>query len=383
MPENLNILQVARVNAVMQGLVDVRTLPQELVWNRRVPDTPATDAEILARWTQRILIADLIADDQKAVAYSSGKLSYESYTIPNLKHGSILTQEQINQLNALRAGGMLQGDGADYFNNTERATINALRLGVEQRKEALKLAMLLDGFSYDRLGIKMSGVTWGMPTDLKVTLTGGDTWDNPTTAKVVTQIQTLLRRARVRYGIYFDRLSMSLTAFNLLIGTDEFALKAKSIPLLSLVGGLQVLSIQNTEAMLPIAASVLGVREIEIYEARYWSQEETGVLTSAPYLPINKVLFTASGNDGNAMAYDFANCIVTESIVSQVAQTGMIGNFDSAVRGPVAYATAEHNPPQIAYWGVARGLPRKKLLQSSAVMTVGTFTDDIPTTDPF
>src|ERR1043165_2093383 len=98
MPENLNIPQARRVNPVMAGLVAVRPLPQDLVWNRRVPDTPATDAEILARWTQRILIADLIADDQKAVPYSSGKLSYESYTIPNLKHGSILTQEQINQL---------------------------------------------------------------------------------------------------------------------------------------------------------------------------------------------------------------------------------------------------------------------------------------------
>jgi hypothetical protein len=383
MPENLQILSVARVNAIMQGLLDVRTIPQELVWNKRVPDSPATDGEILARWTQRMQIADLIADDQKAVAYASGKLSYESYTIPNIKHGAILTQEQLNQLNSIRAGGQLTGDGADYFNNTENAIVNGLLLGIDQRKEALKLAMLLDGFSYDRLGIKMSNVTWGMPSDLKVTLTGTDTWDAPSTATPVTQIQTLLRIARVRYGMNFNRITMSLTAFNYLIGTAEFQTKAKLIPMISLLGGTAPLPLQNTEFMRPLVANVLGVAELEIYEARYWSQGEDGTLTSAAYLPINKVLFTQTANDGNPMVYDFANAVVTESLLPQGAVTGMIGNFANAVRGPVAYASSEHNPPQIAYWGVARGIPRKKLLQSSAVMTVGTFTDLIPTTDPF
>lgn len=378
MPENLQILQVARVNAVMQGLQDVRTLPQELVWNQRVPDTPASDEEILARWTQRIQIADLIADDQKAVAYASGKLSYESYTVPNLKHGSLLTQSQINELYRIQNLN-LQGDAADYFNNAERSILDGLRLGIEQRKEALKVAMLIDGFSYDRLGIKMTNVTWGMPADLKVTLTGGDTWDN-TSSTPVTQIQTLLRLARVRYGVTFDRLTMSLTAFNYLTGTTEFQNKAKLF--LPLTVSPTILPFQNTDFMRPLAASILGVKEIEIYEARYWSQAEDGTLSSAPYLPINKVLFTQAGNDGNRMAYDFANCVVTESLLPRGADTGMIGSFAQAARGPVAYATAEHNPPQVAYYAVARGLPRKKILQSSAVMTVGTFTDLIPTTEP-
>lgn len=377
--ENMNILQVARVNAVMQGLLDVRTIPQDLVWNARIPDTPATDAEILARWTQRILIADLVADDQKAVAYSSGKLTFESYTIPNLKHGAILTQEQLNQLNSLQ--GRIQNDETGYFANTENTLVAGLLTGIDQRKEALKLAMLLDGFSYDRLGIKMTGVTWGMPADLKVTLTGTDTWDAPSTSDPVTQIQTLLRLALVRYGIKFDRLTMSLTAFNYMVHTAAFQNAAKLY--LPVTISPTILPFANTAFMKPLVANVLGVEEVEIYEARYWSQGEDGVLTSASYLPINQVLFTAKTNDGNRMVYDFADAVVTESLLSQVAPTGIIGRFTSPTRGPVAYATAEHNPPQLAYWGVARGIPRKKILQSSAVLTVGTFSDLIATTDPF
>lgn len=377
MPENFNMLQVARVNAVMQGLLDVRTIPQELVWNTRVPDTPATDAEILARWTQRILIADLIADGQKAVAYSSGKLSFESYIIPNLKHGSILNQEQLNQLQSLQ--GRIQNDQTGYFTNTENALVAGLLLGIDQRKEALKLAMLLDGFSYDRLGIKMSGVTWGMPSDLKVTLTGTDTWDAPATADPVTQIQVLFRLALVRYGVKFDRLTMSLTAFNYMIHTTAFQNAAKLY--LPVTVSPTILPFSNTDFMKPLTASVLGVKEIEIYEARYWSQAEDGTLSSASYLPINQVLFTQIANDGNRAIFDFANAVVTESLLP--AGSGMIGTFGRAVAGPVSYATAEDNPPGVTYWGVARGIPRKKVLQSSAVMTVGTFTDLIPTTDPF
>lgn len=375
MPENFNILQVARVNAIMQGLLDVRTIPQELVWNARIPDTPATDAEILARWTQRILIADLIADDQKAIAYSSGKLSFESYTIPNLKHGTILNQEQLNQLNSLQ--GRIQNDETGYFTNTERSLIAGLLLGIDQRKEALKIAMLLDGLSYDRLGIKMSGVTWGMPSDLKVTLTGGDVWDN-TSSTPVTQIQTLLLVGRVRYGIVFDRLSMSTTAFRYMIATTEFQNKAKLYLPLSV--SPTILPFQDIKFMQNLANSVLGVKEIELYDARNWSQNEDGTLTSSAFWPINKVGFTAIANDGNRSVYDFADAVVTESLLP--TGSGIIGSFGRAVRGPVSYATAEDNPPGVTYWGVARGIPRKKILQSSAVMTVGSFSDLIPTTDP-
>jgi hypothetical protein len=55
-------------------------------------------------------------------------------------------------------------------------------------------------------------------------------------------------------------------------------------------------------------------------------------------------------------------------------------------RGPVAYVTPASpnlNPPGYIVWGVARGFPRKRLLQSSATLSVGTFADSISTAVPF
>jgi hypothetical protein len=64
----------------------------------------------------------------------------------------------------------------------------------------------------------------------------------------------------------------------------------------------------------------------------------------------------------------------------------MFGGLGGAQYGPIAYATpadANLNPPGVVYWGVARGFPRKHLLQASAVLTVGTYSDLIAVGEPF
>jgi hypothetical protein len=101
--------------------------------------------------------------------------------------------------------------------------------------------------------------------------------------------------------------------------------------------------------------------------------------------PINKVGLSNSGDDNDPTAYDFANGITTESIVSGLVKNEMLGTIGGPTRGPIAYATApsDLNPPQVVYWGVARGFPRKYRLQATAVLTVGTFTDTIPVGPPF
>ena len=63
---------------------------------------------------------------------------------------------------------------------------------------------------------------------------------------------------------------------------------------------------------------------------------------------------------------------------------GMIGSFKGATRGPISYATCESmNPPNITMWGVARGFPRKFMLQANAVLDVGPITDPVSVTEPF
>lgn len=381
MGASTQVLLPLRLTAIMRALQDNREMPGALVWSQRIPDVNATDGEIMARLVGRVQIADLIADDQRAVAYRMHKMTFESTPVPNIKHGYQLTQEELNQLYALMNGGRVGADETGMFSDRENYIIDALRLGILHRKEALFVAMLTDGLSYDRLGIKMTNVTWGMPSDLKVTLTGTAKWDAPTTAVPVTDILAMIRLGSVRYGVTFDRITMSLAAFNYMTATTEFINRAK----LFLPTGIATTAMPftNTMAMKELAQRTLGVAEIEIYDARYWSQADDGTYASAPFLPINKVVFTARANDGDRSVWNFANGVVTESIVNGMTDAGINGAFNGPTRGPVVYTTGGHNPPNMTYWGVARGFPRKFLLQSSAVLTVGTFTDPIAVGEPF
>lgn len=379
MNPGFQLLTVLRVQRIMQALQDIRDQPGRLVFLNRTPVVAALDDEIMARFLGRVQIADLIADDAEAVTYDSGRLQFETTNVPNLKSGINMTQSMLNQWYTIANGS--QGTDLGIFGDWQRGVINRLKLGIQQRMEALLVAMALDGFSYDRLGIKMSGVTWGMPSTLKVTSSTG--WDTAGSATPVSDILLLKRTASVLYGENYTRITMSTAAFNYMIATTEFQNKARYY----LPAGLSAaqLPTQSTEGMMPIALKVLGVGDIELYDDRYWSQDASGVLTSFPFLPITKVVLDNPADDGDATAKDFANGVVTESIVGSMAPTNVIGSFGGPARGPLAYATANPtlNPPNITHWGVSRGFPRKHRLYCNAVLTVGTFTDPIPVTETF
>lgn len=380
----LELLRAARVNAVMATMQDVRLLPGDLLWSGRIPDVDALDSEIMASFTGYVVISDLIADDGKAVTYQNLKMNYDATAVPNIKHGFHMTQETLMQLATLFAGGGSQfPEFLRSFEGWENRIIDSLLLGIRQRKEALFVAMLTDSYSYDRLGIKMTNVTWGMPADLKVT--PAVPWTDAVNATPITDLLTVKQRAQVRYGIMLNRVTMSLSAFQLMIATNDFKNRVAFVlgPNLSAA----ILPTQNNDYMRNLAQNILGM-EIEFYDSRYWTQSESGALVSEPYLSINKVVMTDSGNDGRQGAWDFANGIVTESIVGTLAAgagTNMIGSLGGIQRGPVAYATIPQdlNPPNITYWGVARGFPRKHLKQASAVLTVGTFSDGIAVGPPY
>jgi len=380
MPAAWQLLQAARLTAIIQSLQDVRQLPQSLRFLGRTAIVPAADSEIMARFTGFVTIADLVADDQQAVTYQNTKLSYETTNIPNIKHGAAITQAMLNQLQSLMENGGMPRD-MGLFSNYENRTIDGLLLGVRQRMEALLVAMACDGLTYDRLGIKMTNVTWGMPADLKVT--PSVTWDTAATATPVNDIWAVRRTGRVRYGQDFDRMSLSTQAFMYMIATTEFQAKARTLlaPNVSYTN----LTLADLDAQRTLAQNVMGLREIELYDARYWTQNPDGALVSTPFLPITKVVLSNSADDNDPTATDFANGITTESIVSGLAPSEMVGGVGGPTRGPISYATvpADLNPPNIVYWAVARGFPRKHRLQSTAVLTVGTFTDTIAVGPPF
>lgn len=380
MPANYSFLSAARINGIMQGLQDPRLLPQELVFSSRIPTVPTLDEEIMARFVGTITVSDIIADDAKAVVYDQGQFRYETTKIPNIKHGIGMTQAMLNQLRRLQnqyAGPRDMG----IFTDWENRTIQAILLGINQRIESLLIGMLIDNYDYDRMGIKLSGITWGMPSDLKVTPSVA--WDS-TSATPITDINTVLRIARTRYGQNFNRVTMSTQTFMYLVQTTEFQNQAK-IWGFGLAGvPAPTLNLQPDAALRDMLSRMLGGMQIEFYDARYFVQDTTGTIVSYPFLPIQKVLLTNSGDDNNASVWDWANGIVSESVVGNA--TGMLSMRGTTEQyGPFSYATApaDLNSPNITYWGVKRGFPRKHRLQASAVLTVGTFVDTISNAVPF
>ena len=371
----LQQLQARRLTRIIRTFNDSRDVPTDLRFLARTPVVPAADSEVMARFTGQVIIADLVANDQKAVTYDSGRYTFEGTAIPNIKHGRHLTQEMINHLLGLQASGVGGEDETGLINDYQNRTIDDLLLGVRQRMEALLVAMAIDGLSYNRLGIIMTNVTWGMPSDLKVT--PAVSWDNAGSATPVADLQAVQLTAQVRYGQMYDRATMSTQAFRYMIATTEFQNKARMYlaPNVSFVN----LSTSDLAMMRTLAERVIGM-SIELYDSRYWYQNPDGSLTSAPYLPIVKVVLSFTGDDNNRAASDFANAITTELVVAELgANTGIVGTLGGPQRGPIAYATVPHdlNPPNVTYWACARGFPRKHRLQSTAVLTVGTFADTI------
>ncbi len=370
-----DLFSSVRIQSVMQGLMDPRLLPAQFVFSKRIPTVRALDADITARFIGYPQIADLIADDSRAAVYSTGKFQLESTKIPNLKIGANMKQSMLAQILNIGSNSAFN-DSLGFFSDWESRTLFNLKLGLQQRIEVLLSAMYQDSFVYDRLGMKIAA-SWGMPSDLKVTV--GTAWDNVASTPV-TDVLTLKRLAQVRYGMNFRRLTMSLAAFNYLTATTEFQNRAKAFIPIGFTLPTQY-ALQNTDQMMGIANKIFGMT-IELYDQRYWSQDDQGVPSSYPYWPITKVLIDDPDNDGNSEVMDFANATVIESMVSALAGNPIAG---SQSPGPLSYATYPENlnPPEITYWAVQRGFPRKHLLQANGVMTVGSFSDPIPATAPF
>lgn len=391
MAAQLDFFNAARVNGVAKGVYDPRLQPQPLIWDKRIPSQWAYDDQIMGRFIGFPLIADIIADDSAAVTYQFGKFQFESTKIPKLKVGVALNERMLSQLDAINRGGLAPND-MGIFQSYENRMVSAVRYGVDVRREVLLIAMLFDGISYDRLGIKISN-TFGMYSDLKVT--AGTTWDQ-TTAKPITDIQTVRRLARMRYGINYNRLTISSQTLLYISATTEFQNQAKAFVTPFLFGGPAPASPTQADGYLAallgrVLSGVpggetggLGPLSIEMDDRRYWAQDNNGVTTSQPFWPIAGAVLTDSTQDGNADTWDFANGNLTEGVVSSLAPGQ--GPHVPVGPGPTVWPALDnlqHNPPGINYWCAQKGFPRKHMLAANAVITAGTYTDTISTALPF
>lgn len=375
----------ARVNGIMQGLQDPRLLPQPMIWNDRIPDVPADESEIMARFNGTMMIADLIADDAKAGIYSMGAFSFYSGSVPNLKIGVGMNQAMINVLGRLKQFYDNPNDLGVFSDWQGRAILNAL-YAVQLRKETLKLAMVMDDFSYDRLGIKMTGVTWGMPSALKITVSVD--WSS-TSATPISDIQAARRTARITRGKNLSRATMTTVALQYAAATTEFQTQVKNVFLAASLGGPTPSIPLQSDAVIKllmekIIGGVDGAFVIEIDDRHIETTNSAGLTTVSAIMPVNRVVLTDPADDGNSNIWDFAQGIVTESVISGFLPVTPLGPI-SGGRGPIGYVTATDlaaNPPGIVHWAVDRGFPRRHQLQCSACLTVGSFSDTVSTTLP-
>lgn len=385
----LESLSVLRITRIVQALQDARNKrPATYRFSSRLARANAVNGELMARFVGRVLIADLIALDSAAGVYASGKMTFETSQSPKIKIGRTLTESQMEQFEAIR-NGRTTGD-EELFDYISPIVENCLD-GIDQRIEALCVAMYRDRLDYDRLGFKASGITWGMPSDLKVT--PQIPWDDPD-ATPVDDVLNLLLLGRTRYGIEFNRLTTSTQAFRYAIATPEFQAKAKAfIPANLTFGNFSLLDMTTQRRLFEQALG--GVSDgaaqvtVELNDDRYWYQGTDGNLASARYQPINEVYLDDSRNDRNGGVMDIAKGTVMESLLLGLNPGSVIGAtsmpLNGARRGPLGYMTfpTDLNPPNVTLWGADVAWPRKHMLQATARMTVGTFVDTIPVTEAF
>lgn len=361
----------------------------------RIPTVPASWGEIQARGNSRIQIAPIIGRGQSApIKTPNDVLRLEQSTIPKIKHGVLLDETTLRDLEAVSDafGGVPSMDNelVQNFVNYESSKLKELALGCTARREHMTIGMLLDTYTYaNEHGMQFS-MTWGAPSDSKLTV--GTAWGDGTIgmshaatgAKVIDDIQTFLTNLSVTYGKDYDRASMSRQTALYMIGTDQFRAMA---PIFWSQAGLAPtvtqLPFNNFSAMVPILEKILGL-SIEIDDRQVQQEQIDMSLWNAPpnapaagqyirYQPANVVIFTNSQDDGSAMAWDVANLPVAESYPGRVP--GMIGGQPTAggSRGPFQYASAlslSGDPVGTVLFSVEESLPRKVDLLCAASMTV-------------
>ena len=361
-------LNSVKINTIVRTLADQLEARQNLIFLDRTASVDSDDSDIIGKYRGQVFAADVIADGQEAVTYESGAFEFVNNTIPNIKVGKAVNQGTLNRLMSLRRTATPSVGDLDFVSNWENTTAEELVMGLRHRVNSLICGMQLDGTDYNRLGIDLRSVSWGMPSDLKVT--AGVSWDTPSTATPISDMQLILTEVGPdTYGEQYNRITMGMKAFRYITQTAEFQNRISGE--LRYNFGSGQLNTRDTGAMLSLLANIIGA-EIEVYDGTYWERQNNGTKVRQRVLPANKVIFSTTEDDNNRSSMFWANGVVTESVVGSVLG---IGGFTGESFGPVSYYTGNPslNPPDIQAWAVMRGFPVKVRETATSVLTVGSF----------
>jgi len=365
-----DFFSTTRITRLVQTLASELEVSQPLTFLNRTPIVPVLDdIDILGSYSGPIFAADLITEDAEAVVVEGGRFEQNASiaSIPKIKIGQRVSESIIRRLTQLKQGIQLAGD-TSVVTGWELDFATTLIRSVRERENALCAAMMLDNHTYDRLGVKLSG-SFGAPSAMKVTLLGGDKWTPANTATMtpVDDLQMLVQTATVDFSKTFNRATMSTLAFSRMTSSAEFTERVRLM--MGLQPGEFYLSPYDTQNLQNYFTRITGL-QLELEDNSMRVRNVNGGSTQTRYLPANQVLLSRTEDDNNRGAFDFANGIVTESIVAPLIAGAP--DFGGEQVGPVAYydGNISLNPPDLKCWAVARGFPRKHDKNATAVITV-------------
>lgn len=366
------LLNDVRINKIVRNLADQLVLDQPLTYLNRVPMGDVYDnSQILATYSSRIYMADIIMDDSRARVVETGAMTTAAQTnvVPNIKIGRSLSQRQIGNLSYLERGlAAAEGEIKREIVAAELTMARELVQGVRQTMNLLCAAMYLDGVVYDRFGVKIAA-GFGTPADCKSTVVDpAKTWTdaNIATMDAITDLQQLATAVRVKYGKVYNRVDMSTSQFQRIIKSTLFRSAVRSYLGLQPTDEVS-LSIHNIAQSQRLFEAISGLVLI-LEDTTVVAQRQDGTDATSKVVPENKVILTSSADDNNATRFDFAQGIPEELIVGRLVDNAPA--LDVVQPGIASYYEGSMNPPDIRCWAVVKGWARKFDVYSSAILTV-------------
>lgn len=404
-----DLLATTRIKAIWNELKDIRQVSKDYRWTKstdgnlgnvaasgspRIPIQNASHGEIFARFSDRITIAPIVAYNGIApIKTQNVTVRLEQSTIPKIKHGTRIDEDMLIVLQRLNDNftgvESYNSDDAQTFLNYEIRQLENLADGIDARLESMAIGMLCDSFVYSANGVQLN-MNWGMNADFK--LTPGTLWGDGTPgishgasgATPLSDIWTLQTTLQQKYGVTFNRMSMSFQTFQYILNSTEFKnLAPLYFTMFGIAPNVSSLPLNDTATMKKLAEAMFGGKMMIEFDDRTVMVEQADLVNwAAPpatpasnqYLrlhPVNKVILTNTKDDNDRRIWDIANAPVIEALPGMIP--GLIGGLGGDKYGPFPYASAASlnaNPPGKELWVVQDAIPRKKQLDASAVLTV-------------
>ena len=364
----IEILAPVNITRVMRESEDRFNRPQSLLWFNRAGKPEVSDDELTMKHNSSIFAADIVTLDSEAFIRDTGNISFERYESTKVKHGAAMTETIMKLLRRIQGGFAMDNEYLQWENwVADRAA--DLRLGIEQRWEAMLNGMLADSFSYNRLGIKATG-TFGMKSDLKFTV---DTAHSDTSSTPLLDVVTALNYAADTYDEQYNRITCEYEWVANVVATTEF----KNIYKVLQSNNSLNIPTEHLAVKAAVPLSYLGFLSayfsaqlgweitVEVSRGKYREFSPSTRLDPVKFHPHGLLLFTDSSDDGGSSGWDLGKGEVMEAVVGSMGGVQILGgnaDWGSNFHGPISYATPTNpyaNPPGMVVWGADAGAPRR------------------------